>query len=197
VRAREVGEQSLPWLDIPLVRPDGNVQPLRVGGMPLPVVSVKAGMPERVAVFDIRGAPPPKPTPLWVWGVTALGAALFVFGFRALRRRAVAAGERAGRVRTAGANALALLDGLESDSDARSFATRVRTALLGFVEACWSVNTASVTPGELPAEVDGDIARILGELEAARFAAAPARGPLGGVAERARERVRHVANLRG
>ena len=196
LRAREVGDQALPWIDIPLVRPDGNVQPLRVGGMPLPVLSVKADLPERAAVFDIRGAPPEKPTPLWVWALAALGAALFTAAFRALRRRARAAGERAGRVLTAGRSALALLDGVESESDARGFATRVRAALLGFVEACWSVKTAAVTPGELPAEVDGDIVRILGVLEGARFAPDPARTALGGLAERARERVRHVANLR-
>ena len=196
LRAREVGDQALPWMDIPLVRPDGNVQPLRVGGVPLPVLSVKADLPERAAGFDIRPAPPEKPTPIWVWALSALGAALFVAVFRALRRRARAAGERAGRVLTAGRGALALLEGVESESDARSFATRVRAALLGFVEACWNVRTAAVTPGELPAEVDGDIVRILGDLEAARFAPAPARAALGGLAESARERVRYVANVR-
>jgi hypothetical protein len=196
LRAREVGEQALPWIDIPLVRPDGNVQPLRVGGTPLPVLSVKADLPERAAVFDIRGAPPQRPTPIWVWALAALGGALSVLVFRALRRRALAAGERAGRVITAGRGALALLDGVEAESDARRFATRVRAALLGFVEGCWNVNTASVTPGELPAEVDGDIVRILGTLEAARFAPHPGRAAIAGLAENARERVRHVANLR-
>jgi len=195
VRAREIGEQSLPWLDIPLVRPDGNVQPLRVGGVPVPVLSVKADLPERAAVFDIRGAPPQKPIPLWVWLAAAAGVTLAVALFRVLRRRAVAAGERAGRVLTAGRGALAALDGVESDADPRSFATRVRAALLDFVGVCWSVNTAAVTPGELPAEVDGDIVGILGALESARFAPRPARAPLTGLAERARERVRHVANL--
>ncbi len=196
LRAREVGDQALPWIDIPLVRPDGNVQALHVGGVPLPVLSVKADVPERAAVFDIRGAPPEKPTPIWVWALAALGGVLFAALFRALRRRARAAGRRAGLVLTAGRGALALLDGVESESDARGFAMRVRAALLGFVEACWNVKTAAVTPGELPAEVDGDIVRILGDLEGARFAPDPARAAIAGLAERARERVRYVAKLR-
>jgi len=196
VRAREVGEQSLPWIEIPLVRPDGNVQSLRVGGMPLPVLSVKAELPERAAMFDIQDAPPMRPTPLWVWGALLAGAAFVVQGLRWLRRRARAAEAHAGRIAGAGRTALAALDGVESDSDARSFAQRVRLALLGFVAACWNVNTQVVTPGELPAEVDGDIARLLGGLDAARFARRPERAALADVAERARERVRHVANLR-
>jgi hypothetical protein len=197
VRARAIGEQELPWLDIPLVRPDGAVQALRVGGVPLPVLSVKAGLPERAAVFDIRAAPPQKPVPLWVYALGAALAVTAVWGFRAARRRAQAAEVAAGRVATAGQTALAALDGVETDSDARSFAGRVRAALLGFVAACWNVNTASVTPGELPAEVDGEIARILGGLDRARFARRPERAELGDFAQRARERVRHVANLRG
>lgn len=197
VRARAVGEQELPWLDIPLVRPDGAVQALRVGGVPLPVLSVKAELPERAAVFDIRAAPPQKPIPFWVYALAAAAAVAAVAGFRAARRRALAAEVAAGRIAAAGHAALAALEGVESDSDARSFAGRVRAALLGFVAACWSVNTASVTPRELPAEVDGEIARILGGCDAARFARRPERAGLADFAERARERVRHVANLRG
>jgi hypothetical protein len=160
------------------------------------VLSVKAQVPERAAVFDIRAAPPQEPIPFWAWALGAAAAVALVAGFRAARRRALAAEVAAGRIGTAGQAALAALEGVESDSDARSFAGRVRTALLGFVAACWSVNTASVTPRELPAEVDGEIAHILGGLDAARFARRPQRADLADVAERARERVRHVANLR-
>ena len=197
VRARAVGEQELPWLDIPLVRPDGAVQALHVGGMPLPVLSVKADLPERAAVFDIRTAPPQKPVAPWVFALGAAAALAVVLGFRAARRRALAAEVAAGQVASAGRAALAALEGVEGDADARSFAGRVRAALLGFVAACWHLNTASVTPRELPAEVDGEIASILSGLERARFARRPERSGLADVAERARERVRHVANLRG
>jgi hypothetical protein len=196
VRAREVGDQSLPWIEIPLVRPDGNVQSLRVGGMPLPVLSVRAELPERAAMFDIQAAPPLRPTPLWVWAAALAGAAVAVSGFRALRRRARAADAHAGRIASAGQTALAALEGAESDSDPRSFAQRVRLALLGFVATCWNVNVQVVTPAELPAEVDGEIAQLLGGLDAVRFARRPERAALSNVAERARERVRHVANLR-
>jgi hypothetical protein len=196
VRARDVGEQALPWLEIPLIRPDGNVQPLRVGGVPLPVLSVKAELPERAAVFDIRMAPPQKPLPWWAWLAGAAGLALLALAARVLRRRARAAEAHAGRIATAGRTALAALEDVEGEADPRSFAQRVRVALLGFVATIWAVDTASVTPRELPAEVDGDIARLLGGLDAVRFARRPERAELAAFAERARERVRHVANLR-
>jgi len=196
VRAREVGDQALPWIDIPLVRPDGNVEPLRVGGMPLEVRSVRAEMPERAAVFDIRVAPPQKPIPAWAWLAAALAAVVAVAGMRTLRARARAAEARAGRIAAAGREALALLDGAESEPDPRGLALRVRAALLGFVARSWRVETRAATPGELPAEVDGEIVRILAGLDAARFAARPALAAVGGLVERARERVRHVADLR-
>lgn len=195
VRAREVGDQLLPWLDIPVVRPDGAVQPLRIGGVPLAVRSVAADVPARAAVFDIRAAPPQKPTPFWVWAAGAGGLALVALALRALRRRARRAEERAGRVASAGREALAQLDGVEADGDPKSFAVRVRGALLEFVARIWQVETTATTPAELPAEVDGEIVRLLGGLDAARFAPRPALAPLVPLAEHARERVRHVANL--
>src|SRR5262249_36012447 len=111
VRAREVGDHALPWLDVPVVRPDGAVQPLRVGGVPLAVRSVVTELPAREAVFDIRAAPPDRPTPLWVWGLWALALGLGWLVFRGLRARARRARERAGRVAAAGRAALARLDG--------------------------------------------------------------------------------------
>jgi hypothetical protein len=187
VRAREVGDQALPWIDIPLVRPDGNVEPLRIGGVPLEVRSVRAEMPERAAVFDIRVAPPQKPIPLWAWGAAALALAGAVAAVRTLRT---------GRIAAAGREALDLLDGVQSEPDARGLALRVRAALLGFVAQSWRVETRAATPRELPAEVDGEIVRILGGLDAARFAARPERAAVAGLAEQARERVRHVADFR-
>jgi hypothetical protein len=195
VRAREIGDQILPWVDVPVVRPDGAVQPLRIGGVPLAVRSVTSELPAREAVFDIRAAPPDRPTPLWVWVVCALAVALGWLSVRGLRRRARRAEERAGRVRAAGREALARLEGVESESDPKSFALRVRAPLLEFVGRIWQVETATATPSELPAEVDGEIVRLLGGLDAARFAPRPALAPLVPLAEHARERVRHVAEL--
>ena len=195
VRARAVGDQTLPWLDVPVVRPDGAVQPLHIGGVPLAVRSVTDSVPPREAVFDIRAAPPDRPTPLWVWALAALAIGLGWLVLHALRLRARRARERAGRVATAGREALARLDGVEAESDPKSFAERVRGALLEFVARIWHVETSAATPGELPAEVDGEIVRLLGGLDAARFAPRPALAPLVPLAEHARERVRDVANL--
>ena len=196
VRAREVGDQTLPWLEIPLVRPDGAVQPLRVGGVPLAVRSVRADLPAREAVFDIRSAPPIEPTPLWVWALAAAATGLLILAWRALRRRAQRLQATTTKLADAGRAALAELSEAERDGDARSFAGRVRAALLAFVGGVWSVDTRSATPAELPAAVDRELVRILHTLELARFAKRPALAPLTPLASQARERVRHVANLR-
>jgi len=196
VRAREVGDQALPWLDIPLVRADGAVLPLRVGGVPLPVRSVRADAPRREAVFDLREAPPEPPTAWWVYALVLAGVVSALWLGRTLRRRARAAQARASRVGDAGRAALAALAEAESSDDARSFASRVRTALLGFIGRVWSVDTASATPEELGLPVDRELVRILSAVERARFAPRPELPPLLPLAGEARERVRHVANLR-
>jgi hypothetical protein len=196
VRAREVGDHALPWLEVPLVRADGAVVPLRVGGVPLPVRSVRAELPRREAVFDIRNPPPDAPTPAWVWllAVLALGAAAWLL--RVLRRRALAAQTRSSRLAEAGRAALAALDEAAAAPDARSFATRVRAALFAFVAGAWGVDTTSATPDELELPVDRELVRILALVERARFAARPELPPLLPLAGEARERVLHVANLR-
>lgn len=196
VRAREVGDQTLPWLDIPLVRPDGAVQALRVGGVPLAVRSVRADLPAREAVFDIRTAPPDTPTPLWVWALAAAGLALAVLAVRVIRQRARAVQVASTKLADAGRTALAGIDEAEGVTDARAFAGRMRGALLGFIAGVWSVDTASATPAELPAPVDRELVGVLGALELARFAPRPVLAPLAPLASKARERVRHVANLR-
>lgn len=196
VRAREVGELELPWLEIPLVRGDGAVQPLRVGGVPLTVRSVRDDLPAREAVFDIRAAPPDPPTPIWVWALAAGGIALVALGIRAIRRRARALRETLGALADAGQTALAALDEAERSADARGFAGRVRAALLPFVARVWKVDASSTTPAELADPVDRELVRILQLVERARFAKRPALAPLQPLATQARERVRHVANLR-
>jgi len=196
VRAREIGDQTLPWLDIPLVRPDGAVQALRVGGVPLSVRSVRSDLPAREAVFDIRTAPPDTPTPLWVWALLAAGLALVVVAVRVIRARARAVQASSTKIADAGRAALAEIDEAERVTDARAFAGRVRGALLGFISGVWSVDTASATPNELPAPVDRELVGVLGALELARFAPRPVLAPLAPLASKARERVRHVANLR-
>jgi hypothetical protein len=196
VRAREVGDLALPWLEIPLVRPDGAVQPLRVGGVPLAVRSVRADLPAREAVFDIRTAPPIEPTPFWVWALAVAGVALSILAVRALRRRAQALRSATAKLEGSGRAALDRLDLAELNTDARAFAERTRDALLIFVAGVWSVDTSSATPAELPTAVDRELVHILQALELARFAPRPALAPLVPLASLARERVRNVANLR-
>ncbi len=197
LRAREVGELTLPWLEVPVVRADGAAQPLRVGGVPLSVRSVRAELPSREAVFDIRSAPPDLPTPIWVWALVAAGIALAVWGARAIRRRARAARAVSGALASAGGTALAALDAAEQSADPRGFASGVRDALVPFVSRVWGVDATIATPDELERPVDAELVRILREVELARFAKRPALAPLRPLVPQARDRIRHVAHLRG
>jgi hypothetical protein len=196
VRAREIGDQLLPWLEVPLVRPDGVAQSLRVGGVPLPVRSVRSALAKQEALFDIRDAPPDPPPPPWVFALAALCLALLALAVQLLRRRARLAEQRATALVRIARETLGALDGAETESDAREFAGRVRRALVLFIAACWRVDTRSATPGELPSDVDAELIAILRQMEAARFAPRPVLPPIVGLAELARERVRHVAKLR-
>lgn len=196
VRAREVGELALPWLEIPLLGSDGELRPLRVGGIPVSVRSVRADLPERAAVFDIRAAPAIAPTPVWVWIAVALAIAAGSTALRALRRRARALRQATTRLEATGRRALAELGDPDRDADARAAAGAMRAALLEFVAGVWGIDTSSATPAELPAAVDRELVRVLAALERARFAKRPRLEPVAELASTARERVRNVANLR-
>jgi len=172
------------------------VQLLRVGGVPLLVRSVRAELPAREAVFDIRTAPPDLPTPLWVWALAAAGLGLAVFTVRAIRRRARVLRAATSALADAAQVALEALDEAERSADARGFAASVRAALLPFIARVWHVDAARATPAELTQPVDAEFVRILQTLELARFAPRPVLAPLQPLATQARERVRHVANLR-
>jgi hypothetical protein len=178
------------------VRADGAVQPLRVGGVPLTVRSVRDELPAREAVFDIRAAPPEPPTPIWVWALAAGAIALLALAGRAIRQRARTLRETHGALADAGQTALAALDDAERSADARGLASKLRAALLPFVARVWNIDASSTTPAELADPVDRELVRILQVAERARFARRPALAPLQPLATQARERVRHVANLR-
>jgi len=77
LRAKLVGEQSLPSLQIPLVHPEGRIEPLPVGGVPFAVVSVSAELPEREVFFDLRDPPPPQApwTAYYLGGASAASSA--------------------------------------------------------------------------------------------------------------------------
>jgi hypothetical protein len=141
-------------------------------------------------------APPEPPTPVWVWALGGFAVAAAAWLARTLRRRALAARTRASRLTDAGRAAVAELDEAARSDDARSFAARVRGALFAFIGGAWAVDTASATPDELGPPVDRELLRILATVERARFAPRPELPPLLPLAGEARERVRHVANLR-
>jgi hypothetical protein len=171
--ARDVGEHQLPELRVPLVHPDGRIQPLPAGGTPLAVRSVGAEFPGREAFFDIREAPVAAPSraPFLVGaGVVAVLALLGAIVVR--HRREVAA--HAGPSPSALAHrTLAALDGVADQSDVRALAADIQAPVWRFVEARWDVPAVTSTPGELPTRVDTELAEVLQTLERARFVREP------------------------
>lgn len=189
LRAREVGDRELPALQVPLVRPDGTVQPLVVGGVPLPVRSVMAELPERRAVFDIRPPPPLAPSRLAAWlGGAAVLAALAGLGVWALRRRR--APEPAPDARELARAALAALERALLDRagrlEPRELASVLAAPLWELVATRFGVATEAATPAELPPDVDPELRAALHALECARFERAPAREPVVAAGARAR-----------
>ncbi len=174
LRPRLVGEHALPLLELPLVRPDGRVQVLPVGGVPFRVRSVREEVPEQEVFFDIRPAPQPS-SPLPRVGIAALLlTTLLVSGIFIQRRQrpqptpALDLGELARRT------ALDLEAAFE-ELDARLLADRLVSALWRFIEARWQIETSACTPADLPEKVAEPLPGILRALESARFEKAPSR----------------------
>jgi hypothetical protein len=173
LRARSVGEHRLPELPIPISWPDGRIQPLPVGGIPLPVRSVREEVPGRDAYFDIRPAPPLRDRPVWVW-ITAGAALLAAIGFLVYRRGATRNGEKddpAPHLR----ETLAGIQSALAETDARALAACVGGVLRDLVRGRWSIGGEGWTPEELPGEVDEEIVTALRTLEAERFSSRPRR----------------------
>ncbi len=194
VRAREVGEASLPTLDLGLVRPDGEIQRMRVGGVPLAVRSVRDTLPDREVFFDIRSAPPPDLFPAWVWAAAAGACVTLAMVVLALWIRfAHRESETPPGARELAAAACQSIEDALEETDTRHMAARIEEAILVFVGEHWSVAVESCTPSDLPENIDRDLVRMLHSLESARFQASPTREPLLETARDARERIRHVA----
>ncbi len=175
LRARRVGDLSLPMLEVPIARPDGGLQRLAVGGVPLPVVSVRGELPERDVWFDIRPAPARERDLRWVVGGAALlllaGGLLFL-ALRQRRREDSAAGPGSAEL---AARALDELDAALAELEPRALAGALQSLLLRFAAARWQIRTEALTPPELPDEVDANFGAILAALETGRFVAVPAR----------------------
>ena len=192
LRARDVGEQALPQLQIPLVHPDGRIQPLPVGGVPLTVASVRSVLPERELFFDIRDPPPAEPSraPLSLAsGVTAVLALLGALVWR--HRRDAAQGGPDPLV--AARQALAALDAARAADDPRERAAQEQAAVWSFVEACFDVPAATTTPGELPERVDEELAAVLTLFERERYAQLSASASVEVAGTRARAALRAIA----
>lgn len=192
LRARDVGEQALPQLQIPLVHPDGRIQPLPVGGVPLTVTSVRSELPEREVFFDIREPPPAAPSraPLYLGSGVALVLALLGALVWRHRRDAAAAGPDP---LVAARAALAQLEAARAIADARLRAAREQTAVWSFVEACFDVPAATTTPDELPERVDEELAAVLALFERQRFARSALADSVEAAGTRARAALRAIA----
>jgi hypothetical protein len=171
VRARTVGEHRLPELSVPLVWPNGRIQRLSIGSMPMPVRSVRAELPDREVYFDIEPAPPIPTYPLWPWltATGVLGAGVTVLLLR--RRR----GREEDVAPTLGPSALAHetlaeLDAALAEREPRALAGQLTGVLRIFVQRRWTLEGNAWTPDEIPPEVDSPVVTALRQLEAARFA---------------------------
>ena len=175
LRARSVGEHPLPKLEIPLVSPDGRIQPLPVGGVPLPVGSVRAELPEREVFFDIRPPPTIEEGPGWIWIATGIGFAGLLLGGLLYRRKHPLDSAEPKPPDAIAREALAKLDAALAETDSRRLAREVDSVLRTFTERCWAVSGDAWTPDELPERVDTEVVRALRDLEANRFAREPIR----------------------
>jgi hypothetical protein len=195
VRARAVGDHALPELRVPLVHPDGTIQPLLAGGIPLPVRSVRSEFPERDVFFDIREAPA-APTSRGTLVVGAgVGMVLSLLAALVIRhRRGVA--ERAGADPSVLAQAALMRLPPELDlAPAREMSGRVQTALWEFVEGGWDVPAGAATPDEVPVRVDARAIALLAELERGRFSRIASHSDAVRMAENTRALLRSIARL--
>jgi hypothetical protein len=169
LRARSVGEHRLPNVDVPLVFPDGRTEPLPVGGVPLPVRSVRDELPERDAYFDIR--PPPDPTSGPIWALIAAGVgglgALLVLTFAVARRRGAV--EPPPSEEMLAREAIEAIEAALAESEPRALASSVGLALYAFAGGCFEIETASAVPEDLETRVDARLVELLRELDRARF----------------------------
>ncbi|MFQ5697879.1 MAG: hypothetical protein ACE5IL_06280 [Myxococcota bacterium] len=170
LRPRSVGEQHLPELQIPLVYPDGRVQPLPVGGAPLEVRSVGAELPEQKTFFDLRPAPEPRLSTL-AKGLLAGGAAglagLVAWIAWSARKR-----PQEPETDTGPSLARAALEALERDlaePEPRRLATRVSAALAEYAGTRHGIETRAATADELGSKLEPELSKLLREAERWRF----------------------------
>lgn len=158
---------------VPLVHPEGRIEPLPVGGVPFEVVSVSAELPEREVYFDLRDPPPPEaPRAAWYFGgATAVILGLLLGAVWWRRRHGVLGAPPDPRVLAR--EALEALKAADEIADLRPRADRFSETLRTYVALRWSVPGEGTTPLELEPPVADDLVDLLRRLDRERFAAAP------------------------
>ena len=173
LRAKWVGEQVLPLLQIPLIHPEGRIEPLPVGGVPFAVVSVRAELPEREVYFDLRDPEPARGSRApWVAGgliAAILSAVLAAAWWR--RRHGVLGAIPDPRVLAA--SALAALEAGDEIAELRPRADHFSDTMRHYVAQRWSLHGQALTPSELGEPVAVGLVELLQRLDAERFATAP------------------------
>ncbi len=173
LRAKLVGEQVLPSLQVPLVHPEGRIEPLPVGGVPFAVVSVSAELPEREVFFDLRAPPPLQPP----WAAYYVGGASA--GILALLLAAVWWRQRHGVLgeppdpRVLAREALEALRDADEITDLRPRADRFSNVLRAYVAQRWSVAGDGVTPSDLEPPVSAALVELMRGFDRERFAPVP------------------------
>lgn len=175
LRARRVGNHRLPVLDVPLVRPDGEVQTLSVGALPLPVLSVREELAPREAYFDIRAPPAPRRTLSWGALAVAGGGVLAALALLAVQYGRTREPEADPDVASIAREAVLRLDAAFEEPDPRRLAAGLQAALRDLVAGRRRGIPPGWTPDDLPDEVDGELRSLLARLERLRFRASPAR----------------------
>jgi hypothetical protein len=178
LRAKQVGEQTLPSLRIPLVHPEGRIEPLPVGGMPFEVRSMRAELPEREVFFDLRDPPPPEASRRnqIVGSVIALVLASIAAAAWWRHRHGVLGAPPEPQV-LAG-NALARLDASAGLGEPRLRAGEISATLLDFAAARWELPAASRTPADLDPPVPDELIGLLRRVDGERFAREPESGTI-------------------
>ncbi len=173
LRAKLVGEQSLPSLQLPLVHPEGRIEPLPVAGVPFAVVSVSAELPEREVFFDLRDPPPPQAprTAYYFGGASAAILALLLGAVWWRRRHGVLGAPPDPRILAR--EALEALRDADEIPDLRPRADRFSSVLRGYVAQRWSVAGEGVTPSDLEPPISDALVELMRSFDRERFAPAP------------------------
>ena len=194
VRATAVGQHALPQLQIPLIHPDGRIQALPVGAIPLEVVSVRVELPDREVFFDLQDPPvvrEARPGLLYggVAGTMLLAIAAAVYWRR--RHGVIGAPPDPRRLAAAALLELAQSDAAEAPRDRADHCSQV---VWEFLRECGNGLGAGSTPTDLSDRVVPLLIQALDGLDAARFSREPEADAVARCRDAARSHFEDVAD---